>query len=97
MQPQEYFKSIPWETIQVYVGDLDGHLEQLLSNKKKFRQGDIENDEAEKLSTSSIIQFHDKLTKFLKSCNIKIPNKEEKERLQSKLENILKSIVHVQA
>ena len=96
MQPQEYFKSIPWETIQGYIGDLDGHLEQLLANKKKFRQGDIENDEAKKFGTSSIIQFHDKLTKFLKSCNIKISNKEEKERLQMKVENILKSIVQVQ-
>ena len=60
------------------MGDLDSHLEEFLARKKKFRQGDIENEEAERLSTTSIVQFHEKLTKFLKSSNIKISNKEEK-------------------
>jgi hypothetical protein len=63
------------------MGDLDSHLEELLARKKKFRQGDIENEEAERFSTTSIVQFHEKLTKFLKSSNIKISNKEEKKQL----------------
>jgi phage-related minor tail protein len=78
------------------MGDLDSHLEELLARKKKFRQGDIENEEAERLNTTSIVQFHEKLTKFLKSCNIKISNKEEKQQLYLNLENVLNSIISVQ-
>lgn len=78
------------------MGDLDSHLEELLARKKKFRQGDIEYEEAERLNTTSIVQFHEKLTKFLKSSNIKISNKEEKQQLYLNLENVLNSIISVQ-
>lgn len=48
-------KNIAWTKIQGYIVDVENHLEELYLRKKKLRSFDIENEEAEKLNTISII------------------------------------------
>jgi hypothetical protein len=62
---------ISWPKVVGYIGDIENHLEELFSTKKKLRSKDIENEEAEKSATNSIVLFHENLTKFLKYCNIR--------------------------
>jgi len=50
---------------------VESHIEELSERKKRLRLGDIEKEEASKLNTATIIQFHEKLTKFLKASNIR--------------------------
>jgi hypothetical protein len=40
-------KHIPWAKVLGQIGDIENHLEELYSAKKKLRLKDIENEEAE--------------------------------------------------
>jgi hypothetical protein len=84
-----------WEQIESYIKDVDAHNEKLLRVRRNMRNDDIQVKEAEKLNTLAILDFHEKLTKFLQYCNIKILTKAER-KLESKIEKILKSMVIVQ-
>jgi hypothetical protein len=48
-------KNIAWAKIQGYIGDVENHLDELISRKRKLRSCEIENEEAEKLNTISIV------------------------------------------
>ena len=64
----------------------------MLKTRKQLRNDAITNEEAEKYNTTLILDFHEKLTKFLQYCNIRILTKAER-KLESKLERILISMV----
>ena len=80
---------ITWKQIESYIEDVDIHHEKLLKIRKDLRKDDIEVEDAEKLNTVAILDFHEKLTKFLQYCNIRILTKAER-KLESKIERILK-------
>jgi hypothetical protein len=80
---------INWKQIESYIEDVDIHHEKLLKIRKDLRKDDIEVEDAEKLNTVAILDFYEKLTKFLQYCNIRILTKAER-KLESKIERILK-------
>ena len=90
-----YEKNITWRQIESYIDDVDAHHDILLKTRKELRKDKIEVEDAEKLNTLSILDFHEKLTKFLQYCSIRILTKAER-KLESKIERILKSMVIVQ-
>jgi uncharacterized coiled-coil protein SlyX len=48
-------KTIALAKMQGYIADLENHLDELTARKKKVRSSEIENEEAEKLNTISIV------------------------------------------
>ena len=64
-------KPIPWVKALGHIWDIENHLEELYTIKKKLREKDIENEEADMSGTALIVKFHEKLTMFLKSLNIR--------------------------
>jgi hypothetical protein len=55
VQSSKEEKLIPWPKVVGYIGDIENHLEELFSTKKKLRSKDIENVEAEMSATNSIL------------------------------------------
>ncbi len=55
---------------------------------------EIDQEEAEKQQTHSILQFIDKVISYLKIYNVRIVISEEK-KIEQKLENILNKIVYL--
>ncbi len=56
---------------------------------------EIDQEEAEKQQTLSILQFIEKVISYLKIYNVRIVFSEEK-KIEQKLENILSKIVYLQ-
>jgi hypothetical protein len=56
---------------------------------------EIDQEEAEKQQTLSILQFIEKVISYLKIYNVRIVFSEEK-KIEQKLENILSEIVYLQ-
>jgi len=56
---------------------------------------EIDQEEAEKQQTLSILQFIEKVISYLKIYNVRIVFSEEK-KIEQKLENILNKIVYLQ-
>ena len=56
---------------------------------------EIDQEEAEKQQTHSILQFIEKVISYLKIYNVRIVFSEEK-KIEQKLENILSKIVYLQ-
>ena len=46
---------IPWAKVIGYIGDIENHLEELFTIKKKLCLKDIENEEADKSGTALIV------------------------------------------
>ena len=56
---------------------------------------EIDQEEAEKQQTLSILQFIEKVISYLKIYNVRVVFSEEK-KIEQKLENILSKIVYLQ-
>jgi hypothetical protein len=62
--------------------------------QRKARRNEIEDPEAEKMNTQSLLIFHEKLTNFLRFCNIRILSQEER-KAEIGMEHILNQILSV--
>jgi hypothetical protein len=62
--------------------------------QRKVRRNEIEENEAKRQNTQYLLQFHEKLTNFLKYCNIRILSQEER-RVEANIEQILSNILSV--
>jgi hypothetical protein len=57
--------------------------------------GEVEESELERQNTQCLLLFHEKLTNFLKYCNVRITTQEER-KAEHNMENILNQILSVQ-
>ena len=71
VQSSKEEKHITWVKVLSHISDIENHLEELYSTKKNRRVKDIENEDAEKSATKSVLKLYENLTKFLKYCNIR--------------------------
>ena len=53
------------------------HYDELILRQVKVYRKELNKDDAEKLNAESLLLFHEKLTKILNLCNIKILSDEE--------------------
>ncbi len=82
------------QSIKTYFNDVEKHQDELTEIQRKLRKNEIEDQEAERQNTLSLLNFHEKLTNFLKYCNIRILTQEER-RAEVNMEKILKQILSV--
>ena len=87
---------ISMQSLAAYKTDLDNHLSELSARQRKVNFFEISEREAEKHNAESLLLFHEKLTNFLRFCNVRIITQEER-RTETKLTSILSSIVNVQS
>ena len=85
---------ISLKSIKTYFNDVEQHQDELTEIQRKLRKNEIEDQEAERQNTSSLLNFHEKLTNFLKYCNIRIDTQEER-RAEASMEKILNDILFV--
>ncbi len=76
------------DSIKTYFIDVEKHQDDLTQIQRKVRRNEIEESEAERQNTQCLLHFHEKLTNFLKYCNVRILNQEER-RAETNMEHIL--------
>ena len=87
---------IPWESTPAYTTLLTDHFNDHTNRISTVKIGEIEEEEAEKQTTISILHFIEKALNYLKLYNVRIVLSEDM-NLESKLEQILSKIVHLQS
>jgi hypothetical protein len=87
-------KVISLDSIKTYFIDVEKHQDELIQIQRKERKNEIEEHEAERQNTQCLLLFHEKLTNFLKYCNIRILTQEER-RAEIGMEHILNQILSV--
>ena len=86
---------IPWDSAPAYAALLRTQSEDYACRMHKVKFFEIEQEEAEKQQTLSILQFIEKVISYLKLYNVRIAFSEEK-KIEQKLEKIIDKIVSLQ-
>lgn len=84
------------EQVSVYMKDLEKHLTELSVRKIECLGDKSKVEKAQKDNAKSILEFHDKIEKFLKYCDVRVLNEEES-KLETKIEKILRTVIDLQS
>ena len=76
--------------------DLEKHLKEISMRQKESFGDKAKVEKAQKDNAKSILEFRDKIERFLRYCDIRIVSEEES-KMETKIEKILRSVIEIQS